>query len=73
MNRFTALVKWNGNHYSSGERVIGSKIEIRENEYWLYDDEPMEDFPFYGSSRKQWVEVRGNTIAIMEKVGKCNE
>jgi len=37
--KYIGIVKYNGNHYSSGEIVKGSKIEWRDKELWLYDDE----------------------------------
>lgn len=71
MIKYKGIVKWNGNHYYSGEEVIGSKIKVEsdyatlENGEWkfengrvfLYNDEPIDDFPYFGEARNQWVEV----------------
>ena len=45
----------------------GSKLERRYiiNKgwtYWIFDDEPIESFPYYGESRDEWVEVVKNTL-----------
>ena len=61
--KYVARVKYNGNHYYAGEAVIGSKVEHRSNgEVWLFDDEPINCFPFYGDSREEWVEIDVNTL-----------
>ena len=53
---YKAKVKWNGDHYSAGFEVKGSKIEKREDgTTWLFDDEPIPEFPFYGDGREEWV------------------
>ena len=60
---YKAIVKWNGHHYFSGEEVRGSKIRTNENgTVELFDDEPIEEFPFYGSAREEWVEVKPESI-----------
>ena len=60
---YKAKVKWNGNHYFAGEEVKGSKIEKQEDgTTWLFDDEPIPEFPFYGDGRDEWVEVDENTV-----------
>ena len=60
---YKAKVKWNGNHYFSGEEVKGSKLEKREDgTTWLFDDESIPEFPFYGDGRDEWVEVDENTV-----------
>ena len=60
---FKAKVKWNGNHYFAGEEVRGSKVEQRaDGTTWLFDDEPIEEFPFYGEGRNEWVEVDEATV-----------
>lgn len=64
---FIAKVKYNGNHYFAGQEVRGSKVERRldPNKGWiclLYDDEPIESFPYYGEGRYEWVEVDESTL-----------
>ena len=60
---YTAKVKWNGNHYYAGDEVKGSKLEKRaDGTTWLFDDEPIPEFPFYGNGRDEWVEVDENTV-----------
>ena len=60
---YKAKVKWNGDHYFAGEEVKGSKIEKREDgTTWLFDDEPIQEFPFYGDGREEWVEVDETTV-----------
>ena len=71
---YKAKVKWNGDHYFAGEEVEGdhysagfevkgSKIEKREDgTTWLFDDEPIPEFPFYGDGREEWVEVDEATV-----------
>lgn len=60
---YKAIVKWNGNHYESGEEVRGSKIrKNKDGMVELFDDEPIEAFPFYGSAREEWVEVVPESI-----------
>ena len=60
---YKAKVKWNGNHYFVREEVKGSKIEKREDgTIWLFDDEPIPEFPFYGDRRDEWVEVDETTV-----------
>ena len=60
---YKAKVKWNGDHYFAGEEVKGSEIEKREDgTTWLFDDEPIQGFPFYGDGRDEWVEVDEATV-----------
>ena len=60
---YKAKVKWNGDHYFAGEEVNGSKIERREDgTTWLFDDEPIQKFPFYGDGRDEWVEIDETTV-----------
>ena len=60
---YKAKVKWNGNHYSAGFEVKGSKLEKREDgTIWLFDDEPIQEFPFFGDGRDEWVEVDETTV-----------
>ena len=54
---FEAKVKYNGNHYFAGQTVRGSKLERRYiiNKgwtCWIFDDEPIESFPYYGEGRE---------------------
>lgn len=62
--KYTALVKWNGNHYFSGDEVSGSKIETRPDEtVWLWDDDDTDyGFPYYGEPENQWVEIDPETL-----------
>lgn len=64
---FEAKVKYNGDHYFAGQVVRGSKVERRYNPnkgwtYWLFDDEPIEAFPYYGEGRDEWVEINENSL-----------
>lgn len=60
---YKAKVKWNGDHYSAGDKVKGSKLEKRaDGTTWLFDDESIPEFPFYGDGRDEWVEVDENTV-----------
>ena len=60
---YKAKVKYNGNHYFAGEVVKGSKVETRPDKtVWLFDDEPIPEFPFYGDGRDEWVEVDKDTL-----------
>lgn len=60
---YKANVKYNGNHYFSGDEVKGSKIEKRaDGSLWLFDDEPIQEFPFYGDGRNEWVEIDENSL-----------
>jgi len=59
---YKGIVKWNGNHYFSGDEVKGSKIEWRGDELWLYDDEEnyiggMGDF-----TRYEWVQIKPESL-----------
>ena len=64
---YKAKVKWNGDHYFAGEDVKGSKIEKREDgTTWLFDDEPIQGFPFYGDGREEWVEVDETTVVRLK-------
>ena len=68
---YKAKVKWNGNHYFAGEEVKGSKIEKREDgTTWLFDDEPIPEFPFYGDGRDEWVEVDETTVVKLKQFQK---
>ena len=60
---YKAKVKWNGDHYSAGFEVKGSKIEKREE--WTtrrFGDEPIQELQFYGGGRDGWVEVDETTV-----------
>ncbi len=60
---YKAKVKWDGNHYFSGEEVKGSKVRtLDDGVVELFDDEPIEDFPYYGDGRDEWVEVDPKTL-----------
>ena len=64
---YKAKVKWNGDHYSAGFEVKGNKIEKREDgTIWLFDDEPIQEFPFFGDGRDEWVEVDETTIVRLK-------
>lgn len=65
--KYKAKVKWNGNHYSADEEVSGSKAERRsDGTWWLFDDEPIPEFPFYGEGREEWVEIDPATLEEVE-------
>lgn len=67
MKIYKAKVKYNGNHYSAGEEVRGSKAERRsDGTWWLFDDEPIPEFPFYGDSREEYVEIDHDTLEELE-------
>ena len=66
MMKYQAKVKWNGNHYDSGEVVKGSEIRTLDNvTIELFDDEPyyvtinnqIVDF-----TRYEWVEIDPETL-----------
>ena len=60
--RYQAKVKYNGNHYYAGELVKGSKVKQFEDEtYCLLDDAP-----FYGEGRNEWVEIDIDTLIESE-------
>ena len=64
---FEAKVKYNGDHYFAGQTVRGSMLERRyiPNKgwtCWIFDDEPIEPFPFYGEGRDEWVEVEESSL-----------
>ena len=68
---YKAKVKWNGDHQSAGFEVKGSKIEKREDgTTWLFDDEPIQEFPFYGDGRDEWVEVDETTVVRLNQFQK---
>ena len=51
-------VKWNGNHYFSGDEVKGSKIKQEEDgTWWLFDDE---EYSLFGHTLCNycWVEIK---------------
>ena len=61
--KYKALVKWNGNHYFAGDEVIGSEImRTQDGKLMLYDDEPIQEFPFYGDGMNEWVEIDPDTL-----------
>lgn len=62
-----AKVKYNGNHYFAGQTVRGSKFKKKyvQNKgwtYWIFDDEPIKSFPYYGEGRDEWVEIDKSTL-----------
>lgn len=60
---YKAKVKYYGNHYFPGDTVRGSKIETHENgSIWLFDDEPIDCFPYYGEGRDEWVQIDEDTL-----------
>lgn len=66
---YKAIVKWNGNHYFAGQEIRGSKIRTNEDgTVELFDDEPIEGFPYYGSSNDTWVEVDKDSIFDLDKI-----
>lgn len=54
---YRGKVRFNGNHYESGQIVQGSIFKIENGRPYLFDDEPINGFPFYDEARNQWVEV----------------
>ena len=30
--------------------------------YWIFDDEPIKSFPYYGEGRNEWVEIDKSTL-----------
>ena len=30
--------------------------------YWIFDDEPIKSFPYYGEGRDEWVEIDKSTL-----------
>ena len=55
---YKAKVQWTGCHYFGCEAVEGSNIEKREDgTTWLFDDESIQEFPFYGDGREEWFEL----------------
>ncbi len=65
--KYQAKVKYNGNHYYAGQLVKGSKVKQFEDEsFCLLDDEPIDDAPFYGEGRNEWVEIDIDTLIESE-------
>jgi len=62
--KYTANVKWNGDHYFCGEKVTGSKIRIEDGKVFLYDDEESYIKGVGDFTRYAWVEVEESTLVI---------
>ena len=43
MEKYKGIVKWNGNHYESGEEVIGSKIKFENGKMYFVHCSPSVD------------------------------
>lgn len=67
--RFKAKVKWNGNHYTAGEDVIGSSINYDKEKYWLFDDQESYISGLGDVTRREWVEVDPDSIEIIDVEG----
>ena len=62
---YKGIVRYNGNHYTSGYDVIGSKVRYNENgTVEIFDDEP--DTNFYGITEDVWVEVFPDSVKEIE-------
>lgn len=60
---YKAKVKYNGEHYFCGEIVRGSKIDkLKDGSTWLYDDEEIDCWPYYGEARNVWVQIDESTL-----------
>ncbi len=66
MKIYKAKVKYNGGHYFSGELIKGTNIRQSEDELFLFDDEPIYVFPFYGEGRDEWVAIDVDTLEEIE-------
>ena len=66
MKVYKAKVKYNGGHYFAGETVKGTKVRQSEDEWFLFDDEPIYVFPFYGEGRDEWVAIDVDTLEEIE-------
>ena len=62
MKQYKGIVKWNGNHYYSGDEVKGSKIEWRGDELWLFDDEENYIKGIGDFTRYDWVEIKPESL-----------
>ena len=66
MMKYQAKVKWNTNHYDSGEVVKGSEIRTLDNgTIELFDDEPYYvtiDNQLVDFTRYEWVEIDPETL-----------
>ena len=68
MKIYKAKVKYNGGHYFSGEVVKGTEIKYNkeDNEYFIFDNEPIYVWPFYGEGRDEWVAIDYDTLEEVE-------
>lgn len=71
MTKYSAKVRWSGNHYHYDDIVIGSKVKTKEDgTVWLYNDEETiyqftgkNDRPVsFSECREVWVEVQPETV-----------
>jgi len=66
---FKGKVKYNGNHYHSGEWVKGTGIQVDGDKVFLYDNELIYMNPFGEEYRSdEWVEVIPETVG--QYIGK---
>lgn len=63
---YSGIVKWNGDHYFSGDEVRGSKIEWRGSELWLYDDDDYYVVGIGDLTRYEWVEISPESLEVLE-------
>jgi hypothetical protein len=59
--KYIGIVKWNGNHYFSGDKVIGESFE-KDGKSYIIDEWEDE----YGNEFKDTVEVTPLTIELIE-------
>ena len=64
---FKAKVKWNGNHYFSGESVSGSKHRVKDGKHEIYDDEENYVAGLGDFTRNTWVEIDESTLESTTK------
>ncbi len=67
MIKYKANVLYNGNHYHSGEVVIGSKIKVEGFKTFLYDDEENYVNGIGDFTRNEWVEINPKTLVEVEE------
>ena len=63
---YSGIVKWHGNHYYAGDKVIGTKIEWRGDELWLFDDEETYISGIGDFTRYEWVEIEPSSLVEEE-------
>ena len=66
MTKYKANVLYNGNHYHSGEVVIGSKIKNRLFKTYLFDDEENYVNGVGDFTRNEWVEINPETLVEVD-------